>query len=617
MDDITIGRRRNRTLIILILAFFAFANIVQGQNEYHFDESDITIEGSLRPFMPTISVEQISMSRYQVYFALHSSAPSQLPDFSMTFKFPKSKINQLWNSQTWSNKSYFSLPSYDRATADFSIISGLTLNDQNQITFTCSDRFDMRFSTTFVKEQNDTLEFGVTFFEDNPPRSSMQDYVAQILIDFRNIHFSQAVYEASKWRFQKVFNYAALKSNRSVAPVYSTWYPMHRGIPLENISRELDSLKTFGFKSILIDDSWRSLVKLKVDTVYDYEKADLKNLKLLIEKSNAMDMKLYLWYSLPFMGGNPVITKKFKGKYLRYKDPQQIYVLDPRYLDVRNHLVSTYYNFYKDWLFDGIWFDFISNFYPDEPIVVSEDLGRDFTDVQLAVDSLMAGMVSRLQSVNPNVFMGQEFNSVGPDQNHDRNFIVGFVGVDGTKLIREKMVNNRILYGRYTPFMEIMGVHPRDKSEDVARKFQSIMFGNPHLSFFTTTLPDDAKQTIRFWLNYWKENHEVLMESDFEPQKVANMYPVIKVKGDEKIIYALYGNYTLSLPLVVDRPIDVINSKETTQVQFLVNEDGNTYKYEIFNHLGDMVEQGDLKVKRKNSIQIEIPEAGFIRFLPN
>ncbi|WP_321289831.1 hypothetical protein [uncultured Sunxiuqinia sp.] len=604
-------------MIILILAFFAFANIVQGQNEYHFDESDITIEGSLRPFMPTISVEQISMSRYQVYFALHSSAPSQLPDFSMTFKFPKSKINQLWNSQTWSNKSYFSLPSYDRATADFSIISGLTLNDQNQITFTCSDRFDMRFSTTFVKEQNDTLEFGVTFFEDNPPRSSMQDYVAQILIDFRNIHFSQAVYEASKWRFQKVFNYAALKSNRSVAPVYSTWYPMHRGIPLENISRELDSLKTFGFKSILIDDSWRSLVKLKVDTVYDYEKADLKNLKLLIEKSNAMDMKLYLWYSLPFMGGNPVITKKFKGKYLRYKDPQQIYVLDPRYLDVRNHLVSTYYNFYKDWLFDGIWFDFISNFYPDEPIVVSEDLGRDFTDVQLAVDSLMAGMVSRLQSVNPNVFMGQEFNSVGPDQNHDRNFIVGFVGVDGTKLIREKMVNNRILYGRYTPFMEIMGVHPRDKSEDVARKFQSIMFGNPHLSFFTTTLPDDAKQTIRFWLNYWKENHEVLMESDFEPQKVANMYPVIKVKGDEKIIYALYGNYTLSLPLVVDRPIDVINSKETTQVQFLVNEDGNTYKYEIFNHLGDMVEQGDLKVKRKNSIQIEIPEAGFIRFLPN
>jgi alpha-galactosidase len=617
VDDITVGRRRNRTLIFLILAFFAFANTVQGQNEYHFDESDITIEGSLRPFMPTISVEQISMSRYQVYFALHSSAPSQLPDFSMTFKFPKNKINQLWNSQTWSNKSYFSLPSYDRATADFSIISGLTLNDQNQITFTCSDRFDSRFATTFVKEQNDTLEFGVTFFEDNPPRSSTQDYVAQILIDFRNIHFSQAVYEASKWRFQKVFNYAALKSNRSVAPVYSTWYPMHRGIPLENISRELDSLRTFGFKSILIDDSWRSLVKLKVDTVYDYEKADLKNLKLLIEKSNAMDMKLYLWYSLPFMGGNPVITKKFKGKYLRYKDPQQIYVLDPRYLDVRNHLVSTYYNFYKDWLFDGIWFDFINNFYPDEPIVVSEDLGRDFTDVQLAVDSLMAGMVSRLQSVNPNVFMGQEFNPVGPDQNHDRNFIVGFVGVDGTKLIREKMVNNRILYGRYTPFMEIMGIHPRDKSEDVARKFQSIMFGNPHLSFFTTTLPDDAKQTIRFWLNYWKENHEVLMESDFEPQKVANMYPIIKVKGDEKIIYALYGDYTLSLPLAVDRPIDVINSKETTQVQFLVNEDGNSYKYKIFNHLGDMVEQGDLKVKRKNSIQIEIPEAGFIRFLPN
>lgn len=587
------------------------------QPNFQIDAEKIELTGGTRPFKSDLEIERLSVDRYQVVFRLHASAPSIPPEFSLSFRFPKDKVNQLWNSQTWSNHSFFSLPSYDRAAADFSIVSGLTLNDQNQITFTSDDRFDSRYISTFVQEENDTLVFGLGFFEDNPPISQMQEYLVRILVDLRNIPFSEAVYDASKWRLNDLFQQAALKKQNEDYPVYSTWYPMHRNIPLENITRELDSLTTFGFKSILVDDGWRSLVKMKVDTMYEYDENSLQTMHLFNEKRKEMGMKLYLWYSLPFTGGNPVITKKFAPRYLRYKTPMQIHVLDPRYPEIRNHLVSTYVNFYESWPSDGFWFDFLNEFYPNVPTIISEDLGRDFIDTQLAVDQLMQGMHERLQKLNPGIFMGKEFAPVGPDQTGGQSFLAGFVGITSAPVVREKMVNNRLLYGRYTPFMEIVGVHPRDKSEEVARKFQAILFGNPHLSFFTTTLPEDTKETIRFWLDYWKENRKILMESEFEPMQVANQYPIIKAANEAKIIYGLYADYNLSLPLVVEQPIDVINAKESSLISFVVNHDGSGYDYEMYNHMGQLVAQDHLKTKRKNTIEVEVPSGGFIRFLPD
>lgn len=212
--------------------------------------------------------------------------------------------------------------------------------------------------------------------------------------------------------------------------------------------------------------------------------------------------------------------------------------------------------------------------------------------------------------------MGQEFAPVGPSRTNDQNFLTGFVGVNSTNIVREKMVNNRLLYGRYTPFMEIMSVHPRDKSTEVARKMQSIMFGIPHLSFFVSTLPEDTKQTIRFWLNYWRENQHVLMESEFEPENVANYYPIIKVQDTKKTIYTVYGDYSLSLPSSISHPVDVINSKASLTLDFFVAQ-GTVYNYEIFNHMGERVEKASRKSKHKNTLEFSVPEGGFIRFIPD
>lgn len=603
-------------VIFLIIVFQSKLIANEPEGVYIFDKTKIKIEGEIKPFESTIEIEEESKGKFIVKIYLHATFAAVPPVFNVSVKFPREKINQIWNSKTWSNKSFFTLPAYDRAAAGFSIISGLTINDQNQITLTCKDSYQAKFVSTNIKEEKDSIVFTLGFFEDNPPLSQLQDYEAEVLVDFRNIHFSKSIFEASSWFLSEEIKKDVVNINFDKLPVFSTWYQMHRNIPLENITRELDSLKTFNFKSVLVDDGWQALVKMKIDTAYSYDAESFKTMNEFKSKCKKMGLPLYLWYSIPFIGGNPVILKKFDGKYIRYRAPRQMYVLDPRYSEVREHLVSTYASFLKEWQFDGYWFDFLKGFYPKEGAVLEEDKGRDYASIQLAVDNLYTDMVIRLQNIKPDLFFGQKFQVVGPNLVSYQNFLTGFVGAENTQVVREKMVNNRLLYGKNTPFMEVMAVNHREKPEDIARKFQSLILGNPYLSFYISTLSDEQKNTIRFWLNYWQTNHKVIFEGTFEPMQVSRFYPVIKVENESKKIYLLYEDYSVSIPYDLNSTIDVINSKLTGKIGFLINKSGAEYNYEIYNCMGKIVDQGIIKSRNKNLIELDVPVAGFVRINP-
>ena len=605
-------------MVVLFLNLFNEAEIfgTEPDGKYVFNRSKIHIEGLMSPFEATVDIKEQGLQKYILNIYLHSAFAAAPPSFNLSVKFPKDKINQIWNSKTWSNQSYFTIPSYDRAAANFSIISGLTINDHNQITVTCNDAYKAKFVSSNIKEEGDSIVFSLGFFEDNPPLSNLQDYQAEVWVDFRSIHFSKAIYDASSWFLEDEFKKGVATADTTNVPVFSTWYPMHRNIPLENITRDLDSLKTFNFKSVLVDDGWQSLVQMKIDTAYSYDENSFKTMSLFKKKCSDMGLPLYLWYSIPFIGGNPVVLKKFDGKYIRYRAPRQMYVLDPRYSDVRKYLVSTYANFLSTWNFDGYWFDFLKGFYPKEGAVIDPDKGRDFVSIDLAVDTLYSDMKTRLNAIKPNFFMGQIFSVVGPNLVSYQNFLTGFVGVENTQVVREKMVNNRLLYGKFTPFMEVVAINPRESEEDIARKLQSVLFGNPYLSFYSTTLPEASKQTIRFWLDYWKKNHKVIFEGSFEPMQVSRFYPGIKVENEQKIIYMVYEDYTINLPVVLNKPIDVIHSKTTGNIQFLINKADAHYNYEIFDCKGVSTEKGIVKCKNKNAVDFVVPTAGFIRITP-
>ena len=98
-------------------------------------------------------------------------------------------------------------------------------------------------------------------------------------------------------------------------------------------------------KTVIIDDGWQTddesrkygfcgewrVAKKKF---YDFEK--------FVRDVHALGMKVMVWYSVPFVGFFSESFVRFKNKLLYRENGLNAGVLDPRYKEVRDYLVSVY-----------------------------------------------------------------------------------------------------------------------------------------------------------------------------------------------------------------------------------------------------------------------------------
>ncbi|MCL3782481.1 hypothetical protein EMN47_19025 [Prolixibacteraceae bacterium JC049] len=589
-------------------------NVSSKLSLYQFDREKISLHGQMGSFTPHYSVHEIDSFIYLIKFQIESDFPAIPPQFKMKLAFPRKDIYTLWSSETWSNNSYFNLPNYDKAATPYGIVSAITKEDKNRFTYTCKDDNNDKFLALFVEEKVDTMYFNLNFFVDNPPVTNILDYDAEIRIDLRNVNYVEAIADAASWRIEQKIGRMGDERIKMREPIYSSWYPMHRNIPVENLTREMDSIASYGFKSLLIDDGWQSLVKSKIDTLGNWDAGEVEDMFHFIDKGKEKGFQVYLWYSLPFTGGNPKVLKRFKDKFVRYRAPRQIYVIDPRYPDVRSYLIDVYSNMLEKWNIDGFWFDFINDYYPDENVVLKKDMGRDLIGVFKAVDTLLVEIKNELKFIHPDVFFGQNLHAAGPARSNYQSSLTGFVGVQSAGIVREKMVNNRLLFGRYTPFMEIMGIDAEDTPEQVALKFQSILFEIPHLSFFPMTISPSVHSTLHFWLDYWRYNKQLLLDGTFRPLKPAKGYPVIQCSKNNKTLFVNYDALQIiELPREMPETLDIINSTTKNYLQISHFPDESQLRYEVYDATGKMRSSGIYKLKKPDH-EFIVPPAGLLRF---
>ena len=578
-----------------------------------FGENQFSLIGDIQPFKSEILIDTLDDHKYLINLSLYTDFPSALPKFQFDIKYPRSSIDVLWSSRSWSNSSFIDIPNYSRLQSDYNVISALTNKDNNRITMATYDNFGSRYTGIDIKKEADSLVFSFNFFKTSVPDVEILEYKAQFLIDLSEKQYSESIRECIQWRLDKEDHTAIRKIDLSLLPVYSLWYPMNRNIPLENITYYFDSISSMGFRSVLFDDGWQDVVRFDIDANGNWDPSQTSVVKAFMSKAHEKDMKVALWYTKPFIGAHKHIFNRFEGKYLQYITSEQP-ILDIRYPDVRQYLSSLYSDVVKEWNIDGVWFDFLNGYYPDEHIIVTDDKGRDFVSVRKSLDSLRLYMEADLLEANPELSINQSYPSVGPLHTSNLKTINGFLGTTILNDVREKLVNNRLMYGEYSPFMEIMGIHPKDPAVDVALKFQSVMFGTPYISYFSYTLPEKVRETLSFWIKYWKLNTEYLLESDFKAYDPIHRYTVLWCGNETKQIVAVYGQ---TLPLDFGNfnfeIADVINSTVLESVSVAGTPAGKV-DFISYDHSGTYVNRGTLKFK-KGVASIEIPKGGFARLI--
>jgi hypothetical protein len=377
----------NRRITIILLVFIWFScstsRVAENQSpisedvasDYVFSIDKFWLEGDVQPFNSEIRVDTLENGLFLVHLNLYTDFPSGLPKFRFHLKYPKKYVDVLWSSRTWSNSSFVNIPNYARLQSDENIISASTKNSANRLTLATTDRFQGRYTGIDVGLERDSIVFSFNFFNNSVPDAELLEYNSKILIDFRQQQYSLSIRNTAQWLLDmNETKKTVTKIDAELQPVYSLWYPMHRNIPLENITFYFDSIANMGFRSVLFDDGWQNVVRFDVDKDGYWDPSQTEIVTGFMNKAREKKMKVALWYSQPFVGAHRYIYDKFDGKYLQYRTSSQA-LLDVRYPEVRSYLAKLYRDVVAGWGVDGVWFDFLNGYYPDEQIIITQDNG--------------------------------------------------------------------------------------------------------------------------------------------------------------------------------------------------------------------------------------------------
>jgi len=254
-------------------------------------------------------------------------------------------------------------------------------------------------------------------------------------------------------------------------------------------------------------------------------------------------------------------------------------VFDPRYPEVREHLMGKYVNAVKDWKLDGLKLDFIDDFkvYPETPLGKSD--GRDYANVNEAVFRLITDVSAALRAERPDILIEFRQKYIGPALRRLGNLFRAFDCPNDSATNRLRTTDVRLICGRSKVHSDMFMWHPKEEVEAAALQINSILFSVPQLSVRLAEQPKEHIEMIRFWTGYYNKNRNLLMGDNgtFRAHAPLENYPMLSVRDGERMIVGLYGGSMVTLDEGV-KQLDVINGRMVEDVVLKVNANTTSCK---------------------------------------
>lgn len=480
----------------------------------------------------------------------------------------------------------------------------ISRNGKNNLTIAVSDVDTPIEIGTGVREEDATIVCEITFF--TVPTSPRTEYSAVIRLDVRDIPYYDSIYSVTDWWENDCGYKPAFVPEGAKEPVDSLWYSFHQELDKEKIVKECKLSAELGMKTVIIDDGWQTDDNNRGYAYCgDWAVAPKKmgDMKTLVESIHKTGMKVMLWYSVPFMGVYCEKYEEFKNMLLdKTGDEKTFFALDPRYKKVRDYLVSVYEKAVKEWGLDGLKLDFIDSFYLKGKSLES-DPQRDYSGLEDALHVLMSEVKARLTAINPEILIEFRQSYVGPSIRKYGNMLrVGDCPCDILKN-RFNIVNLRYTSGKTAVHSDMIMWNTEDAVENAALQFTSILYSVPQISMLIDTLPQDHYKMLKFYLSFWKEWKNVLLDGKLTATNPECEYSLVCSRLDDTEIYTAYSDTVI--PVTEKRTIAV----NATASNSLIIKNAINKNYRVLNCMGEEIAKGVLSDVLQ---EIEVPTAGII-----
>jgi len=558
-------------------------------------------------------IEKFSKDGISLYdFEIKTDEPFYPEPITLKWKVPEINVKGVWKPTTDFSKRIqadWELEHMEsRISIDAPVISLFGNDDSNIITFSCSNPINTLEMNARLREEDNHFYCHITFFSEQ--EQAVDNFKAQLRIDFRNLHFSDCLRDVSKW--WEAFDELRPTHVPAIAkkPVYSTWYQFHQNLEEKALIAECKMAYDMGYEAIIIDDGWQTHDNNRgYDFTGDWQPDRFPDMAGFIQNIKATGMKAAIWYSVPFCGKKSKAYQKFKGKFLT-EEHRWAPVFDPRYPEVREHLIGLYTSALKDWELDGFKLDFIDDFHVYESTPLGKENGRDYASVNEAVDRLLTDVIIQLKAIKPDVFIEFRQKYTGPAMRKYGNMFRAFDCPGDAVMNRVRIADIKMLCGNTAAHADMITWHHEEKVEIAALQFINTLFGVPQLSIMLQDAPHDHLEMINFYTRYWQENQDVLMNGYFLPSKPLANYPTQRVSSEDTTIIGVYEELVTTLN-TSDKHIHIHNGQISDQIVIRNKYDLGTYQCKIYDCRGNLISDSNLEFKH-GLIEIGIPPCGIL-----
>lgn len=483
-------------------------------------------------------------------------------------------IKPNWQKTETLSRSAFGMPMQQYISAD----------GENAVMVSVADaRIPLKIRSGVVEETGN-IEWELVLF--SAKTEKMEKYSTVLRIDERKIAYEAMIKEtAARWRDEKTLN----SNPHTLEPVYSTWYAYHQQLTLELLC-ELKAAAALGMKTVIIDDGWQTDDNSRGYAycgTWKTAKSKIPDMKAFVKAVHEIGMKVMLWYSVPFVGVHSEVWKEFKDKLL-YDINGEYGVLDPRYPQVREYLISIYEQAVKAWELDGLKLDFIDCFELRKESCVSHP-DMDTLSVEKAVCSLLEDICSRLTAIKSDMLIEFRQNYIGPLMMTYGNMLrAGDCPMDAVTN-RIRTVNLRLTSGKTTVHSDMLMWNYEETAETVANQLINVLFSVPQISIRIEKLSKAHYAMLCFYLKLWESNREIIMSGNIRALHPEANYTLVYAEMENKLVAVAYGEKLLYIEEKISYAV-FINGTGTENL-YLETED-KKYNYGIYNCMGQVVESG-------------------------
>ena len=553
------------------------------------------------------------------YFDIHIEAvePIQFPKVTLIWHHPIADIQSYWHPGTKRSKSFgvdwdggFSA----KATVLAPVGCFYSQDGRNRMAVAYSNAMETVNFNLGVHEETGTIKAEITLFtEQTKIRAS---YDGTIRVDLRDIPYYQAIQEIAGW-YETMDGYSpAFVPEIAKLPMYSTWYSFHQDITDVEIEKQCEIARQLGCGAVIVDDGWQTEDNNRGYAYCgDWEVASkrIANMKEHVEKVHSLGMKYLLWYSVPFVGVHSKAWERFGSKLLYFQERLQAGVLDPRYPEVREYLISTYEKALREWNLDGFKLDFIDQFDLRRATgqALEFDPARDFESVQEAVDRLFTDIMGRLQAINPEIMIEFRQSYIGPYMRKYGNlFRVGDCP-NNAITNRVGVIDLRLLSGNTAVHSDMIMWSAEDTTENAALQLINVLFGVPQFSMRFEKLSPDHFEMAKYWLGFSKKYQDVLLNGELKATAPELLYPIIESSNDATKLIAVYADVYVKSGIDLPEEFILVNGTLNDEIILDLEEDLADVNIESYNCMGQLTRKYQTNLS-KGLHRIETEKAGVV-----